>query len=445
MMNNIILKTIGCRLNQTETEAMASAFKDAGFSVSNHAKTDNVCLVFFNTCTVTSKAEQKARRLIRNSLKEFPKSVVIVTGCYAELAAGEIEAIDKRIICFSGKNKDILVNLPAEIREIQNYENTDENIKQLISLIKQFKNKTEKTKNMKFKLATDKFFFHSRAGLKIQDGCNNACTFCRVHIARGKSISLPFNTVIERAKKIEANGIKEIVLTGVNLFQYQSESINFAKLLKMLLDSTENIGFRISSIYPETITDEFLEVIKSKRIRPHFHLSIQSGSPRILKLMHRPHDIKQIEKSIQKLQKAKDLPFLGCDIITGFPTETQEDFQLTLRFCKKNHFTGIHAFSFSPRPDTPACLITPKVPERIAGNRVKELNSLARKQYNEYLEKYNGRIVSGIIETKRKTAQTKILTENYLLLPLKTPEKTDYKQGEEIKIKITNGYAIPEL
>lgn len=459
---SVRIETLGCRLNQVESEALAVRFAECGFDVfSKEAETSilpvKLCIV--NTCTVTGKAEQKARRLIRLLLKEHEESVILVTGCYAELEADSIEKINKRIIAFSGKKKDELDGLPQFLKDacLKNKDLKEDTVNLKKNLLI-FRNKiyskedrldksflikeTERRKSM-FKLSSPVFVFHSRASLKIQDGCNNACAYCRIRLARGTSVSLPAEEAVRRIVQIEKNGAAEVVLSGVNLSQYRDETYGgFANLLAKLLENTKKIRLRISSMYPECVDDDILEIVANKRICPHFHLSIQSGSDKILKAMNRPYREADIRRAINNLRKAKDNPFIGCDIITGFPSETEEDFLQTFKMCEDLKIPGIHVFPFSARPGTKAFSMRPKVPEREAGRRASLLSELSGKNYQSYLASCNEKLFFGVIEKPQNNEDLRIVTENYLSLPLVVNKKAEnYKGGEGLFVVIKDGNA----
>nr|WP_315315418.1 tRNA (N(6)-L-threonylcarbamoyladenosine(37)-C(2))-methylthiotransferase MtaB [Treponema denticola] len=459
---SVRIETLGCRLNQVESEALAVRFAECGFDVfSKESETSilpvKLCIV--NTCTVTGKAEQKARRLIRLLLKEHEDAVIFVTGCYAELEADSIEKINKRIIAFSGKKKDELDGLPQFLKDscLKNKDLKEDTVNLKKNLLI-FRNKiyskedrldksfllkeTERRKSM-FKLSSPVFVFHSRASLKIQDGCNNACAYCRIRLARGTSVSLPAEEAVRRIIQIEKNGAAEVVLSGVNLSQYRDETYGgFANLLAKLLENTKKIRLRISSMYPECVDDGILEIVANKRICPHFHLSIQSGSDKILKAMNRPYREADIRRAINNLRKAKDNPFIGCDIITGFPSETEEDFLQTFKMCEDLKIPGIHVFPFSARPGTKAFSMRPKVPEREAGRRASLLSELSGKNYQSYLASCNGKLFFGVIEKPQNNEDLRIVTENYLSLPLVVNKKAEnYKGGEGLFVVIKDGNA----
>lgn len=462
-------ENLGCRLNQNETEGLANYFVEAGFSLyKSGSDPASVILVFVNTCTVTAKAEQKCRRVIRSCVKKFPAALILVSGCYAQLEKNTIEKISSSVLAFPGLKKGALAQFPRYLcTELE--KNTQANTGIPMSLMKgifeQFvfqlrdmgKNnggtglqsaKSESflsenaigTAEYAFDLATRNFAFHSRASLKVQDGCNSACSFCRIRIARGKSVSLEADEALKRARSIEAAGKHEIVLTGVNLSQYRANGINFSTLLSLLVEGTEHVKFRISSFYPEGVNEEFLRAIRHERICPYIHLSVQSGSERILKLMKRPNNVAHIYEACIKLREIKPDIFLGADIITGFPSETDEDFEKTFQLCEKVGFEHIHSFPFSPRPDTEAFYLRPQVPERVAGERLARLEKLSRQNYERYVHRVEGKIFTGIVENFRDGK--KVLTENYLLLPLKEKKNAEnLNSGAQVQVKIACGFA----
>lgn len=449
---SVRIETLGCRLNQVESEALAVRFAEAGFKIFSKdvafSDKNRVKLCFINTCTVTGKAEQKARRLIRLLLKTHTEAVVVVTGCYAELEAEFIESISPRVEAFSGKRKDELYTIPEFLKEslaLTDFYDT-ESIKKIIS---EFKTKVYAKKDFKFssskmfKLSSPVFMFHSRASLKVQDGCNNACSYCRIRLARGGSISLPAEEAVNRLRQIEKNGAGEVVLSGVNLSQYFDEKIGgFANLLSLLLKESGHIRIRISSLYPETIDEAILPVLRNGRICPHFHLSIQSGSDKILKAMNRQYCREDIFKAVNRLREVKDKPFIGCDIITGFPSETEEDFEETFSLCKDLKIPGVHVFPFSARPGTGAFLMKSKIPEREAGLRAEKLSALSEKNYTEYLKACNGKVFFAVVEKPVKAKPPEVVTENYLSLPLKIDFFADkYKGGEGVFVKINGNTA----
>ena len=413
-MSEIRIETLGCRLNQIESEATARFFTDSGFSVSmegltSSSETDSQTLVsIINTCTVTQKAEQKARRLIRLMLKKFPSALVIVTGCYAQLASKEIEAMDKRICVIGGQMKSRLSNVPSLLTAAKkegewNPLSFAQVIKKNISSQPQLKPGFPENS---FKLSATSFLSHSRASLKIQDGCNNNCAFCAIHLARGHSVSLDVQTAIDRVRELEEKGHDEVVLTSVNIGQYRGEYkgeyYNFTELLAMLLANTKKIHFRISSLYPDVVDEKFCRVISDERIQPHFHISVQSGSSKILEAMNRPYSAQSVIEACQRLNQAKKKPFLACDIITGFPGETDEDFDQTMKLCEACDFAWVHAFPYSERPGTAAAVMKNKVPQSVSGQRAKALTDWAVAQKIKYVEAFIASEHEAVLETVKR-------------------------------------------
>ena len=413
-MSEIRIETLGCRLNQIESEATARFFTDSGFSVAmeglaSSSETDNETLVsIINTCTVTQKAEQKARRLIRLMLKKYPSAAVIATGCYAQLSKNEIESIDSRICVIGGQMKSRLAGVPQLLKEnikTDKWNPVDfaDKIKNNISSVPQLKPGFPEDS---FKLSATSFLSHSRASLKIQDGCNNNCAFCAIHIARGHSVSLDVQTAIDRVRELEEKGQDEVVLTSVNIGQYKAlykdEYINFTELLALLLANTSKIHFRISSLYPDVVDEKFCRVIADERGQPHFHISVQSGSSKILQLMNRPYSAKSVADACEKLKKAKKNPFLACDIITGFPGETDDDFEQTMQLCKECDFAWVHAFPYSERPGTAAVSMKNKVPQSVSGERAKRITEWAVAQKIKYVEGFVNTEHIAVLETVKR-------------------------------------------
>ncbi len=508
-------ETFGCRLNQIESESAARSFADCGFAVDMESLTaaapapDNTVISVVNTCTVTGKAEQKARRLIRLLLRKMPSSCVLVTGCYAQLEAEAIRALDPHVCVLPGSRKDLLADIPQElssylaeagwredgdglaltgfmtdlVARLSERRPAPDNIKarspepeqevpgasRRLAPSKSFATRglsrfvpverpspgtASPATSPVFRLSTDTFLAHSRSSIKIQDGCNCECTYCRIHLARGSSVSLDVASVVERIQRLEAAGQQEVVLTGVNLSQYRGRwngtQLRLAGLLSRILDRTRFIRIRISSLYPESVDEELCAVIAHRRIQPYFHLSVQSGSDRILRLMRRPYRSAQVYRAVQLLRQAKEHPFIACDIIAGFPGETEEDFELTRRMCRACQFAWIHAFPFSARPGTPAATMQGQVPQSVAGERVRWLTSFAIESKCSYISLWKGKLVSAITERNRhdrrngdgsSTGQrqlTHAVTENFIHVEL----PGSHPQGAAIRVRI--GGPLPD-
>ncbi|HCA20428.1 MAG TPA: tRNA (N(6)-L-threonylcarbamoyladenosine(37)-C(2))-methylthiotransferase MtaB [Treponema sp.] len=475
----IHFETLGCRLNHDESEGAARAFSLQGFVpdmegvTSSTAEDSETVLCVINTCTVTGKAEQKARRLIRLMLQKYPFAPIIVTGCYAELDASSIKSIcPDRIAVLAGTKKYLLAAIAVEMNggvlSIKNGSFSLERLEQYIQAavsgngeksmrrvspvtgLNVLSNDADETSVPHldiFSLYTPVFEKHSRGSIKVQDGCNCACAFCRIHLARGKSVSLSPEEVVSRVKEMEDGGMNEVVFTGVNLSQYSAagkdgKRLSFSDLLQLVIDSTSKILLRISSFYPQSVDDSLCAVLSNPRVQPFFHLSIQSGSDRILRLMNRPHSVEHVVRAIEKIRSVKDNPFISCDIIAGFPGESEEDFEKTMDLCRNQHFAWIHAFPFSPRPGTPAEKMRPQIPERIKGERVRLLTETARQGKIDYIKSWSGKTISAVVENSRamrksdgRTSSIHAVTANYLHIQCPCDEKK-YRPGMSVKVTV---------
>ena len=459
-MSEIRIETLGCRLNQIESESVARIFLDKGFSVSMEGLTSSspedpqtlICII--NTCTVTQKAEQKARRLIRLILKKYPVCTLIATGCYAQLSSTQIEAMDKRICVIGGQIKSRISDIPELLLEHKNNKNSVWNPVDFAAQIRASVLAKPQAKlnfpEESFKLAASAFLSHSRPSLKIQDGCNSNCSYCAIHIARGHSVSLDVQTAIDRVQELEAQGHGEVVLTTVNIGQYrgvyEDSFCNFSELLELLLANTSKIHFRISSLYPEIVDEKFCRVISDKRVQPHFHISVQSGSNKILSLMNRPYRAEKVINACNMLKKAKSAPFLACDIITGFPGETDEDFEQTMSLCRECDFAWVHAFPYSERPGTAAAVMKNKVPQSLSGERARSLTEWAIAQKIKYVESFLETEHLAVLETvKRPLALSArgsagryiyhAVTDNFIHCEITTDKMLEANQTVKIKIK----------
>jgi threonylcarbamoyladenosine tRNA methylthiotransferase MtaB len=438
----VLIHTLGCKLNQLESESYADAFAQAGLQVLQHelavSQTETPpSVVVINTCTVTSKADQKARRIIRKALTDYPNATVIVTGCYAQLDKEEIEKLEndgRQRLLVLGKEK--LLGLPDIFKGSG----------------EQGKDKREKIKEKRenvFQFAPEKFSFHTRSFLKIQDGCNNKCTYCRIRLARGLSVSLDAGFALSRLKILETDHA-EAVITGVNICQYEDQSGCLSRrsddetdgsklggLLRYLLSGTEKIALRLSSLSPDFITEDFAKILSDKRIRPHFHLSIQSGSKKILERMGRGYDGKTIEKAVSLLRGAKSDPFLACDIITGFPGETQTEFEKTYELCRKTGFAWIHVFPYSKRRGTAAWSFKDSVQEKEKKMRVQLLTDLAWQGRADYIQRWLNREVDVLIEKSPPAKpHLRAISENYLKLLVTRKGKEAPLPGTVLRCKI---------
>ena len=415
--------TLGCKLNQLETEAITDSFCREGFTPVPWGSSDlrsmepvgslEPSILIINTCTVTSMAEQKARRILRKALRDNPGACLIVTGCYAQMdraaleeeflpVSGTASCYPGRLFIIPGDNKDRILDLPGFLKKagcFDRYALPELITTWLAGLMDQADSSVDAADG-RFRFEPKNFAVHSRAFLKIQDGCDRCCSYCRVSLARGKSSSLGAEEVLKRLILLEQRGFCEAVLTGVNISLYHDSKRGLSELLDFLLKRTEKIRLRLSSIEPESggLGDGFIKVLENKRIRPHFHLSVQSGSAAILSKMGRSYAPEDVMKTTEQIRSIREDPFLACDIITGFPGESAGDFEETADLCGQIGFAWIHAFPFSPRPGTAAYGFSGKVSERDSVKRVETLNEIARKGRREYISRWEGRQVEAVVE-----------------------------------------------
>jgi threonylcarbamoyladenosine tRNA methylthiotransferase MtaB len=424
--------TLGCKLNQAESDGLAAGFARAGFSVVPKAGD----LRIINTCTVTGKAEQKMRRIVRLERAD-ENAAVIVTGC-----AIKAREVRDGVFYLPGRDKPYLAGLPVIVRAAAGSTENPRLIGDVLrSVILGWFSGLDNVAASNAKASrADPFVFEqgsaewaasprSRPFLKIQDGCGNACTYCAVTIARGPSAGLDKAAALERLRSLEAAGFGEAVLTGVNICRHP----DLAGLIGYLLENTGRIRLRLSSLEPDAVDERLLCAAAHPRVRPHFHLSVQSGSDTVLARMGRRYQAAAVERVCAELRAIKDDPFLACDIITGFPGETAADFAATYALCERVAFAWIHAFPFSPRPGTAAATMKPPVPPREAVARVDRLQALAKSGKAAYEKRWEGRAVEAVVEQYDCGDEAvTLVTENYLKKTVPREQIRGIKPGSPV-------------
>ncbi|MCR5760803.1 MAG: tRNA (N(6)-L-threonylcarbamoyladenosine(37)-C(2))-methylthiotransferase MtaB [Sphaerochaetaceae bacterium] len=420
---NVYVYTLGCRVNQCESEAVAQAFSEKGHNVvKDYIKAD---LILVNTCTVTAKAEQKARRMIRLFSSA---AVTIVSGCYAIAGSSVLEKLGTRVVVLPLSRKAELLRLPDSLEGVPSED--------LLYAVRDFCSEKKSFSTSVFDFKAADFAFHSRSFLKIQDGCDNNCGYCRVHVARGPSHSLDASEVVRRALEIEKHGYHEIVLTGVNLTMYDHEGKGLGGLLEKLLPQLSvDTRIRLSSMEPDHVDDRLLDQMGNFRMQSHFHIPVQSASDKVLKRVGRTYESSYLDYIVKRLREVKDDPFLGCDIITGLPAEGDEEFEETRAFLERNAFSAVHVFPFSPRPDTPLFNARDKAPESVRDARAAILRTLSENSKKAYAERQVGRSLEAIIEEKTR-GKWYATTGNYLRVEVSGVDDS-YRCGDLIKVKMT--------
>lgn len=403
---NVCVYTLGCRLNQCESEAIADSFAQQGFTIVDERQHSDLYIV--NTCTVTSKAEQKARRMIRKFSQE---GVTLITGCYAQVNEEELLTLGENLIVVPLSKKAQLLKLAAHINASLGAGFT------LLEAARSFSD--EEASPFDYDAAS--FSYHSRAYLKVQDGCDNSCAYCRVHIARGKAISLDEATVVERALALEASGFQEIMLTGVNLTMYDHKRQGLGGLLQALLERlSSSTRLRLSSMEPDHIDERLLDALADPRMQPHFHIPIQSGSDRILRRVDRHYTIEELVRILERLRRIKADPFIAADFITGLPGESDEDWAATRALVEAQQFASLHVFPFSPRPDTPLFNPSDRVAESVRDERAKDLRDLGALLFERYRARQVGQNGEVILQNRKGGAWYGI-SGNYLEVKIDDP------------------------
>jgi len=387
----IALTTIGCKLNQSEIQDLRQNLQKAGYFIVSKNQPHNLHII--NACSITSGAEQITRQKIREVKRKYqPK--IFVMGCL---------------------NKTI-----PEINKI--FKNSNEVLKFI---------KTNHPASQILRQAQDDSFagLKTRALIKIQEGCDFNCTYCIIHKFRGKNKSISLNEIINQIREQEKQGFKEIVLVGQNILQYKYKNKSFVNLVKEILKQTQIPRIRFSSLDPRLVSADFLAKLKNPRLCPHLHLSLQSGSNKILKLMNRNYTTKQYLNIVKKAQKINPLTSITTDIIVGFPGETKNDFQKTLNLVKKINFLKIHIFPYSSRKGTKAADFKNQVSEKIRKERYQKLNALAEKQKTKFLKKMRGKTLPVLFEQK-KNGCWQGFTANYI--------KAKKRSEQNLRNKIVN-------
>ena len=405
MMKKVSLHTIGCKLNFSETSTIGNQFLQNGFEILNFKDStsgNNLADVYvFNTCTVTENAEKECRQLVRRALRKNPEAFVIVTGCYAQLRPEEIARIDGVDVVLGSKEKFNLFSI------INNFNKKD--------FACTFVSPAEQLNEFGYAHSTDADV-RTRAYFKIQDGCDYTCSFCTIPLARGKSRSMDPDEVISEFKKLIDQGYKEIILTGVNVGDYgKVYKTDLYSLLKRMITIPGDIRIRISSIEPNLLSDNILKLTSdSENLCNHFHIPLQSGSKKILRLMQRRYKLEDYRELIFKAKDTINDLGIGVDIIAGFPGETEEDFLETYNFINELPVSYLHVFTYSERPDTKAIKMpgTVDVFERKKRNNM--LRILSEKKRHYFYKEMLGKELKVLFESDNNDGTIKGFSSNYI-------------------------------
>lgn len=414
--------TLGCKLNFSETATLSRNFQEEGFEKVNFEEKADIYVV--NTCSVTENADKRFKTIVKQALKKNEKAFLIAVGCYAQLKPSELAEIEGVDLVLGAKEK---FNITQYLQELS---------------------KDEKTQVHACEIAETNFYEsaystsdRTRAFLKIQDGCDYPCTYCTIPLARGKSRSDTIQNVVLNAENIAKKGIKEIVLTGVNIGDFgkingtKKRKETFFELLKALEKIKAIARFRISSIEPNLLKDEMIDFIaNSEKFVPHFHIPLQSGSDVILKKMKRKYLTKLYTARIEKIKNLMPDACIGVDVIVGFPGETDDLFLETYDYLNHLEIAYLHVFSYSEREHTPAAKMQKSVLQKIRHKRSKMLRGLSAKKKRFFYEKMLGKEQKVLFENENKKGYLQGFTENYV--KVKTPWKPHLANTLQ-KIKLT--------
>jgi threonylcarbamoyladenosine tRNA methylthiotransferase MtaB len=414
------VENFGCRATQADGAAIERQLLGRGLERASAAVEAEI--VILNTCTVTASADQDVRAAIRRIHRENPAARILVTGCYAQRAPEELSALPGVSLVLGNSHKHELANYAVPLRSDTGFVALDQiglNPASIVIVGDIFAH----TELMAAPVFAAGSFEKTRPNLKVQDGCNNRCSFCIIPSVRGRSRSLKLEQILREVDGLVANGYREIVLSGINLGRWGREltpRMNFAAMLRAILERTAIEKVRISSVEPMDWTNEVIELVASSpRIAKHAHVPLQSGSDRILRKMHRKYRPWHYADRIERIRRAMPDAAIGADVMVGFPGETDDDFEQTRALIQRLPFTYLHVFTYSSRPGTPSAEMPEQVSVHIARERNRVLRELAVQKKREFMQSFVGRELQAITLTHYDGECTEALTDNYLKLKLR--------------------------
>ncbi|HEX2868522.1 MAG TPA: tRNA (N(6)-L-threonylcarbamoyladenosine(37)-C(2))-methylthiotransferase MtaB [Ignavibacteriales bacterium] len=399
MQGRVAFYTLGCKLNFSETSTIGTQFVKRGFRIVDFKDEADVYVI--NTCSVTDNADKECRQVVRRALRLNPNAFVAVTGCYAQLRPEEIASMEGVDVVLGSNEKFKLFSY------------IDDFTKKDLSCV--YVSPTDELNEINGAFSSESSG-RTRAFLKIQDGCDYTCSYCTIPLARGKSRSLNPEEVLRNFKTLLEEGYKEIVITGVNVGDYgRSFKMKFYDLLLKMVEVPGDFRLRISSIEPNLLTDEILELtLSSRKMCRHFHIPLQSGSPKVLRLMQRRYKQEDYQRLIQRVVEKIPDAGIGVDVIVGFPGETEEDFLDTYNFLKELPVSYLHVFTYSERPDTKAINFEGVVSHSERKRRNNMLRILSEKKRNEFYRKMTGKNLEVLFEHENYNGHMKGFASNYV-------------------------------
>ena len=406
--------TLGCKVNQSETEAMTALFLDKGYQLGEFEAYCDVYVI--NTCTVTHAGDRKSRQMIRRAKQINPQAIVVVTGCYAQTSPEAVAAIEDVDIILGTNMRHLIVD------EVEAFAGSRVQLVDEKDTLTDFE-----------EISMDRVIQKARAYLKVQEGCEQFCTYCIIPYARGPLRSRSMENTLQEAKKLEQAGFKEIILTGIHLGAYGKPSeaereagavqqVTLADLCEMLLNETSFERIRLSSIEPTEVDDHLLRLFaENRRMCRHLHLPLQAGDDDVLEAMHRPYNTEQYRQEMARIREAVPDIALSTDLMVGFPGETDEQFENSLRFCDEIAFSSMHLFKYSPRQGTPAAGYPNQVPNEVKDIRSKRMQEMAERNMLRYMEAHLGQIVDVLVEEQRSDGIWLGHTDTYLHVAVDGP------------------------
>jgi len=385
----VVLDTLGCKLNQAETELLARQFVEAGYSVVSSV--DEADVYILNTCTVTHVADSKSRHLLRMAHRRNPAALVVATGCYAQRVPHELAGVGEVGLVVGNGEK---LNLVRRLEESGYYGRPGTPCQDSATGY----NSLSRT----------------RAFVKVQDGCNNFCAYCIVPLVRGGEKNQPVEQVVAEVRQRVAGGYQEIVLTGTEIGSYRNNGVNLKGLLERLLAEDGVSRLRLSSLQPQEISPGLIELWRDTRLCPHFHLSLQSGSDGVLSRMGRHYCVSDYQKALDLIRGMVPDVAITTDVIVGFPGETEDEFEESYELCRQSGFARIHVFPYSLRPGTEAARLPGKVDERAKRERSQRMLALARESEQSFRRRFAGRVMPVLWEQKSGIGVWSGLTGNYI-------------------------------
>ena len=407
-MSKAAFYTLGCKVNQYETEAMSELFSKAGYEICDFDSYADVYVI--NTCTVTAMSDRKSRQIIRRAKKHNPNSVVIVTGCYAQTNPEAVAKISGVNLILGTNDRKKIVELCQSIKPTEQLCNVGDIMK-----LHDFED-----------MAITDYHERTRAYIKIQEGCNQFCSYCIIPYARGPIRSRDIDDVISETEILVKNGYTEVIYTGIHVASYGLDK-GGAKLSELLCRADKIEGLkriRLSSIEPMTLNSDFIKSIEPcKKLCHHFHLSLQSGCDETLARMNRKYTTEQYRSIVEGLRNSYTDVAITTDIMTGFAGETDEEFEKTVEFVKSIHFADAHIFQYSPRKGTPAAKMSEQIAPQIKEARSKILIELCARQRDEYIEAFVGKAVEVLFEQRDKNRLYEGKTSNYITVRVQCDEE----------------------